>query len=58
MPCVIKTHGFIHVDGYKCDKCKCGGCNAIYYGKTKRRSKVQICEHLSISHLTRKKGKD
>ena len=31
---------------------KCGGCNATYYGKTKRHFKVRICEHLGISHLT------
>ena len=37
---------------------KCGGCNATYYGKTKRQFKVRICEHLDISHLTEKKGKD
>ena len=36
---------------------KCGGCNATYYGKTKRHFKVQICEHLGISHLTEKKVK-
>ena len=34
--------------------CKCGGCNATYYGKTKRHLKVRICEHLDISHLTGK----
>ena len=34
---------------------KCGGCNATYYGKTKRHFKVRICEHLGISHLTEKK---
>ena len=33
---------------------KCGGCNATYYGKTKHRFKVQICEHLGISHFTGK----
>ena len=38
-------------------KYKCGGCNAIYYGKTKRHFKVRICEHLGISHLTEKKIK-
>ena len=38
-------------------KYKCGGCNATYYGKTKRHFKVQICEHLGISHLTDKKVK-
>ena len=34
---------------------KCGGCNATYYGKTKRHFKVRICEYLGISHLTEKK---
>ena len=34
---------------------KCGGCNATYYGKTKRHFKVRICEHLGISHLTGKR---
>ena len=33
-------------------KYKFGGYNATYYGKTKRNFKVQICEHLVISHLT------
>ena len=33
-------------------KYKCGGCNATYYGKTKRHFKVQICEYLGIPHLT------
>ena len=37
-------------------KYKCGGYNAAY-DKTKRHFKVQICEHLSISHLTGKKLK-
>ena len=36
-------------------KYKCGGCNATYYGKTKRHFKFRICEHLDISHLTEKK---
>ena len=36
---------------------KCGGCNATYYGKTKRHFKIRICEHLDISHLTGKKVK-
>ena len=36
---------------------KCGGCNATYYGKTKRHFKFRICEHLGISHLTEKKVK-
>ena len=34
---------------------RCGGCNATYYGKTKRHFKVRICEHLGISHLTEKR---
>ena len=38
-------------------KYKCGGCNAIYYGKTKRHFKVRIFGHLGISHLTEKKAK-
>ena len=38
-------------------KCKCGGCNATYYGKTKRHFKVRICEHLGISYFTGKKVK-
>ena len=37
---------------------KCGRYNATYYGKTKRHFKVRICEHVGISHLTEKKGKD
>ena len=36
---------------------KCGGCNATYYGKTKRHFEVRICEHLGISHLTEEKVK-
>ena len=36
---------------------KYSDCNATYYGKAKRHFKVQICEHLSISHLTGKKKK-
>ena len=27
---------------------KCSGCNATYYGKTKRHFKVRICEHSGI----------
>ena len=34
-----------------------GGCNATYYGKTKRHLKVRIGEQLDISHLTGKKVK-
>ena len=36
-------------------KYKCSGCNATYYGKTKHHVKVQICEHLGISHITAKR---
>ena len=36
-------------------KYKSDGCNATYYGKTKRDFKVRTCEHLGISHLTEKK---
>ena len=38
-------------------KFQCGGCNASYYGKTKRHFKVRICEHLGISRLTGKRVK-
>ena len=37
-------------------KFQCCGCNATYYGKTKRYFKVRICEHLEISALTGKKN--
>ena len=37
--------------------CKCGGCNATYYGKTKRHFKVRMCEHLGVSALTGKRLK-
>ena len=33
------------------------GCNATYYGKTKRHFKVRMCEHLEISTLTGKRVK-
>ena len=36
---------------------KCGGCNATFSGKIKHHFKVQIYEHLDISHLIRKKVK-
>ena len=36
---------------------KCGGCNVLYYGKTKRHFKVPVFEHLGISYLTGKKVK-
>ena len=39
---------------YKYRNC---GCNATYYGNTKRNFKVQIYEHLNISHLIWKKVK-
>ena len=38
-------------------KCKCGGCNATYYGKTKRHFKVRMCERLGVSALTGKRVK-
>ena len=38
-------------------KFKCGGCNATYYGKTKRHFKVRMCEHLGVSALTGKSVK-
>ena len=36
-------------------QCKCGGCNAIYYGKAKCHFKVRIYEYLGILHLTEKR---
>ncbi|XP_057311762.1 uncharacterized protein LOC130649496 isoform X1 [Hydractinia symbiolongicarpus] len=36
---------------------KCSGCNATYYGKTKRHFKVRMSEHLGISALTGKRVK-
>ena len=36
---------------------KGGGCNATYYGKTKRHFKVRMCEHLGVSALTWKRVK-
>ena len=38
-------------------KFKCGGCNATYYGRTKRYFNVRICEHLGVSALTGKRVK-
>ena len=38
-------------------KFKCGGCNATYYGKTKRHFKIRMCEHLGVSALTGKRVK-
>ena len=38
-------------------KFQCCGCNATYYGKTKRHFKVRMCEHLGISALTGKRVK-
>ena len=29
-------------------KYKCGGCNATYYGKTRRHFKDQVCKYLGI----------
>ena len=36
---------------------KSSGCNATYYGKTKRHFKVRMCEHLGFSTLTGKRVK-
>ena len=36
-------------------KFKCGGCNATYYGKTKRHFKARMCEHFGVSALTGKR---
>ena len=36
---------------------KCSGYNVSSYGKTKHHFKVQICEHLGVSHLTRENMK-
>ena len=36
---------------------QCGGCDATYYGKTKRHFKVRMCEHLGISTLAGKRVK-
>ena len=36
-------------------KFKCRGCNATYYGKTKRHFKVIMCEHLGLSALSGKR---
>ena len=38
-------------------KFKRGGCNATYYGKTKRHFKVRMCEHHGVSALTGTKEK-
>ena len=38
-------------------KFKCCGCNATYYGKTKRHFKVRMWEHLDVSALTGKSVK-
>ena len=38
-------------------KFKCGGCNATYYGKTKRHFKIRMCEHLGVSAFTGKRVK-
>ena len=38
-------------------KFKCRGCNATYYGKTKRQFKVRMCKHLGVSTLTGKRMK-
>ena len=31
-------------------KFKCGGCIAIYYGKTKHHFKVRMCNYFAIIH--------
>ena len=36
---------------------RCGGCNATYYGKTKRHFKITMCEPLGVSALTGKRVK-
>ena len=36
-------------------KFRCGGCNATYYGKTRRHFKVRMCEHVGVSALTGKR---
>ena len=36
---------------------KCDGCNATYFGKTKRHFKVRRCEYLGVSPHTAKKVK-
>ena len=38
-------------------KFACGGCNATYYGKTKRHFKVRSSEHMGLSALTGKRVK-
>ena len=38
-------------------KCKSGGCNTTYYGKTIHHFQVRICKYLGISQLTGKKVK-
>ena len=37
---------------------KCGGWNAMYYGKTRRYFKVNRCEHLGVAALTGKRAKE
>ena len=38
-------------------KFTCGECNITYIGKTTRHLKVRMCEHLGISHITKKTRK-
>ncbi len=38
-------------------KFQCGGCRAIYYGKTVRHLHTWVCEHAGVSHLTGKVSK-
>ena len=37
-----------------CYKFQCSSCNATYYGKTKRHSKVRVSEHMGVSARTGK----
>ena len=38
-------------------KFKCCGCNATYFGRTKRHFKVRMCERFGVSALTKKQVK-
>ena len=42
--------------GLEC-KCKCGGCNTTYYGKTKCHFKIRIYKYLGIWYITGKTAK-
>ncbi len=41
-----------------CYQFQCNGCNAVYYGKSKRHYQTRVCEHLGISNLTGKRVSD